>query len=263
MICPNCGAYCAVESNYCSQCGECLHIICLNCGRDLLTTVNFCPYCGTKNQILDEKEATLPSVPESEETEITVGTSPQSMHIQFNDPAYSKESYDTLDIEQESPRSSSPIKTTSISKINIKNDHNNDILSPITSTTDDGKVHWNTVIDGLPFRYATFFSYIGVWIGILITIISLFVFYDMIITYIVIIPFLIIQIFIALGLYRFNLRSYLTLMGLTWVSVIIYFIALCLSLFSGSFPLIFSNVCSMVFCVLLLIYFSKRSKAYK
>lgn len=264
MNCPDCGAYCSIESNYCSQCGKYLNNICLNCGRDLHTSDIFCPQCGVKNQVLDEKESMSLYTLDFKEAETTDEASPHSIHKKFSTPANHKKSLDIFDIEQENLGSSSPTNIVSISEMNIKKDHDNDDdISPLTSTINDAKVHWNTVIDGHPFRYATFFSYIGIWIGILISIISLFVFYEMILTYVVIIPFLIIQIFIASGLYRFNLRSYLTLMGLTWVSATLNFIAFCFSLFSASLPLIFSNLCSMIFVVLFLIYFQKRSKAYK
>lgn len=124
------------------------------------------------------------------------------------------------------------------------------------------KVHWNTVIDGQPYRYATYMSYIGIWLGAIIGVIQTVLIMQYSIIWILSIPSIILMIVAGIGLAEFKHYAYICLMITYWIS---FFVGLLLLVITAPF----SNgteSATYLFMIALqipfIVYFYKRREAY-
>jgi len=126
----------------------------------------------------------------------------------------------------------------------------------------NNKVHWNTVIDGHSYRYATYMSYIGIWLGAIIGVIQTVLIMQYSIIWILSIPSIILMIVAGIGLAEFKHYAYICLMITYWIS---FFVGLLLLVITAPF----SNgteSATYLFMIALqipfIVYFYKRREAY-
>lgn len=124
------------------------------------------------------------------------------------------------------------------------------------------KVHWNTIIDGRPFRYAAFLSYIGIWIGVTFASIQTLFFIQYTAISLLSIPSIILMVIAGIGLADFKHSAFSCFMASNWISIIMSTIILIVAVFFEDGSTVFSNFIVISTQILIIIYFYKRREAY-
>ena len=252
MECPSCGSKCSDNSRYCSHCGAVLSKVCLECGQELGTHDNFCPNCGIRISLNnDQEDSQINDLKESE-----TGMADEGITSLDSDPVENTiEQNDTVIQKQEVSIPFEGATTTHVVDESIDS-------SKSEPENDDGKVHWSTVIDGHPFKFATFYSYVGVWIAVISTFISLIFLSEIPSLFILFLCYLLIQIACGIGLYRFKRYAYLILIVIAWLAIGVSGFACMISLATEDPTTIFRKFLSCIAQIPFIVYFMKRSSAY-